>query len=74
LDQLDETVDVVGIDHAGWQIRVLNSIIVASWKNLKIDELSRRWTVGGTVMENTPLHHGAGARGYSDQEIIDTLV
>jgi membrane dipeptidase len=82
LDQLDVTVDVVGVDHAGFgsDLEFPNSITRAAfiWRNpdrIDVDyftPMDKSWGYGW--MENMPnFTMGLVARGYSDQEIKKIL-
>ena len=82
LDQLDETVDIVGVDHVGFgsDLEFPNSITRGCfiWKNPdRIDvnyftPMDRSWGYGW--LEHMPnFTMGLVARGYSDQEIKKIL-
>lgn len=82
LDQLDETVDIVGVDHAGFgsDLEFPNSITRGCfiWKNpdrIGVDyftPMDRSWGYGW--LENMPnFTMGLVARGYSDQEVKKIL-
>ncbi len=82
LDQLDETVDIVGVEHAGFgsDLEFPNSITRAAfiWKNpnrIDVDyftPMDKTWGYGW--LEHMPnFTMGLVARGYSDQEIKKIL-
>ncbi|HUS77417.1 MAG TPA: membrane dipeptidase [Patescibacteria group bacterium] len=82
LDQLDETVDIVGVDHTGFgsDLEFPNSITRGCfiWKNpdrIDVDyftPMDKTWGYGW--LEHMPnLTKGLVARGYSDQEIKKML-
>jgi len=82
LDQLDETVDIVGVDHAGFgsDLEFPNSITRAAfiYKNpARIDvnyftPMDKTWGYGW--LEHMPnFTMGLVARGYSDQEVKGIL-
>jgi membrane dipeptidase len=82
LDQLDETVDIVGVDHAGFgsDLEFPNSITRAAfiYKNpgrIDVDyftPMDKTWGYGW--LEHMPnFTMGLVARGYSDQEIKKIL-
>jgi membrane dipeptidase len=82
LDQLDETVDIVGVDHTGFgsDLDFSNSVTRAAfiWKNphrIDVDyftPMDRTWGYGW--LEHMPnFTMGLVARGYSDQEIKGIL-
>jgi membrane dipeptidase len=82
LDQLDETVDIVGVDHIGFgsDLEFPNSITRGCfiWKNpdrIEVDyftPMDRTWGYGW--LEHMPnFTMGLVARGYSDQEVKKIL-
>jgi membrane dipeptidase len=82
LDQLDETVDIVGVDHAGFgsDLEFPNSITRAAfiYKNpsrIDVDyftPMDKTWGYGW--LEHMPnFTMGLVARGYSDQEVKSIL-
>ena len=82
LDQLDETVDIVGVEHAGFgsDLEFPNSITRAAfiWKNpnrIDVDyftPMDKTWGYGW--LEHMPnFTMGLVARGYSDKEIKGIL-
>jgi len=82
LDQLDETIDIVGVDHSGFgsDLEFPNSITRAAfiWKNpdrIDVDyftPMDKTWGYGW--LEHMPnFTMGLVARGYSDQDVKKIL-